>query len=283
MKNIYLGKTTKPNIFKMKEQSVIYQQRRINYYLQGDVSKRTIVFIHGNSLSAKTFSEQFNGIKNIPLLALDLPGHGLSEKALSADKTYSILGYIEVLKHVISELQLTDFILVGHSLGGHIVLEASEELDGLKGLVLFGSPPLGMPPEMDKAFLPNPAIPFLFKEQLSENEINLLCEALTDIEHKEKIKNEIQIADGDTRSFLAASFAKGQFKNEIELIKNLSVPVAIIYGENDSLISKQYLSELTIPTLWKKEIHLIKNARHSPQMEQANEFNKLISDFYYSI
>lgn len=267
----------------MKGQSVIYQQQKVNYYLQGNASEKTIVFIHGNSLSSKTFTEQFNGIKNIRLLAIDLPGHGMSEKALSADKTYSILGYIDVLKQVLYELQITDFILAGHSLGGHIALEASEELSGLKGLVLFGSPPLGMPPEMDKAFLPNPAIPFLFQEQLSENEINLLCEALTDIENKEKIKNEMQIADGNTRSFLAASFAKGQFKNEIELIKYLRVPVAIIQGENDSLISKQYLNELTIPTLWKKEIQIIKNARHCPQMEQANEFNKMISDFYYSI
>lgn len=267
----------------INRQSVIYQQRKVNYYLQGNATEKTVVFIHGNSLSSKTFSEQFNGIKNIPLLAIDLPGHGLSEKALNADNTYSILGYIDVLKHILTELQITDFILAGHSLGGHIVLEASEELNGLKGLLLSGSPPLGMPPEMDKAFLPNPAIPFLFQEQLSENELNLLCEAFTDVENKEKIKNEIQIADGNTRSYLAASFAKGQFKNEIEIIKNLNVPVAIIQGEKDSFISKQYLSELTIPTLWKNEIQMIKNARHCPQMEQANEFNRLITDFYNSI
>lgn len=267
----------------MKEQSLIYQQRKINYYVQGDVSKTTIVFIHGNSLSSKTFAEQFNAIKNIPLLAFDLPGHGLSEAASDPDKTYAIPGYIDDLKFVLSELKITDFILAGHSLGGHIALEASEELKGLKGLILFGTPALGMPPEMDKAFLPNATIPFLFQEQLSETEINLLSEALTDKESIEKLKNEIQITDGNARSFLASSFASGQFKNEIELVKNLSIPIAIMHGENDSFISKQYINGLTIPTLWKNQIQLIKAAKHCPQVEQASEFNALLTDFYDSI
>lgn len=267
----------------MKEQTLIYQGRKINYYLQGDVSKKTIVFIHGNSLSSKTFSEQFNGIKDITLLAIDLPGHGMSEQPEDPEKTYSILGYIDVVKFVIAELKIRNYILVGHSLGGHIVLEASTELSGLKGLILFGTPPIGIPPEMDKAFLPNAAIAFLFQEQLTETEIELLSDALTDNSNKEKLKNEIRISNGKARSFLAASIPKGSFKNEIKIIENLNVPIAILHGEADSLISKKYIDELSIPTLWKKETQLIKNARHCPQVEQAGAFNTIISDFYNSI
>lgn len=267
----------------MKGYTFLYMNRKINCYLQGDVSEKTIVFIHGNSLSSKTFVEQFVGIKNIPLLAIDLPGHGLSEKASHPDKTYSIFGYIEVLKFVLAELRITNFILVGHSLGGHIALEASDELIGLKGLILFGTPPLGMPPEIDKSFLPNTAIPFLFQKQLTETEINLLSEAFTNIENKEILKNEIRSSDGNARSFLATSIPQGLFKNEIELIKNLSIPVAIIQGEHDSLINEQYINNLVIPTLWKNKIQLIKNASHCPQLEQKNQFNTVITDFYNSI
>jgi len=267
----------------MKEQTIIYRDRKINYYLQGDISKKTIVFIHGNSLSSKSFAEQFNGLKNIPLLAIDLPGHGMSEAASEPESTYSILGYIEVVKFVIAELKIRNYILVGHSLGGHIALEASIELGGLKGLILFGTPPIGMPPEMDKAFLPNAAIAFLFQEQLNETEIELLANALTDNTNKEKLKNEIRISNGKARSFLAASIPKGSFKNEIELIANLNVPIAILHGEADSLISKKYIDELSIPTLWKNEIQYIKNASHCLQMEQVSTFNTIISDFYNSI
>lgn len=267
----------------MKEQSIVYQKRKVNYYFQGDVSKKIIVFIHGNSLSSKTFAEQFNGIKNIPLLAIDLPGHGLSEIASYPGNTYSILGYIDVLKFVLQELKISDFIIAGHSLGGHIALEAASELAGLKGLVLFGTPPLGMPPEMDKAFLPNAAIPFLFQEQLNETEIDLLSAALTNNENKEKVKNYIRITDGNARSFLAASIPKGLFKNEIKIIENLILPIAILHGEKDSLINKKYIDKLTIPTLWKNEIQVIKNAKHSPQLEEHAIFNTLLTDFYSSI
>lgn len=267
----------------MKEQSLIYQKRKVNYYFQGHVSKKIIVFIHGNSLSSKTFAEQFNGLKNIPLLAIDLPGHGLSEPPANPESTCSILGYVDVVKFVVTKLKITDYILAGHSLGGHIALEASTELCGLKGLLLFGTPPLGIPPEMDKAFLPNAAMAFLFQEQLSETEIELLSAALTDNTNKEKLKNEIRISDGKARSFLAASIPKGLFKNEIKIIENLNIPLAILHGGADSLISKQYIDGLTIPTLWKNEIQLIKNARHCPQVEQAGAFNTILTGFYNSI
>lgn len=267
----------------MKEQTLIYRNRKINYYFQGDVSKKTIVFIHGNSLSSKTFSEQFNGIKDITLLAIDLPGHGLSEPPAEPEKVYSILGYIDIVKFVIAELKISNYILAGHSLGGHIALEASNELNGLKGLILFGTPPLGIPPEMDKAFLPNAAMAFLFQEQLTEIEIELLSAALTDNINKEKLKNEIRISDGKARSFLAASIPKGLFKNEIKIIENLNIPIAILHGEADSLISKQYIDGLTIPTLWKNEIQLIKNTCHCPQVERPGAFNAIISSFYNSI
>ncbi len=267
----------------MTGQTLIYKKRKINYHLQGDVSKKTIVFIHGNSLSSKTFAEQFNGIKNIPLLAIDLPGHGLSERPAEPEKTYSILGYIEVLKFVLAELKISDFILAGHSLGGHIALEASNELLGLKGLVIFGTPPLGMPPEMDKAFLPNAAMAFLFQDQITDIEINILSEALTNNENTEKLKSEIRITDGNARSFLAASIPQGLFKNEIQLTENLSIPIAILHGGGDALISKEYINGLTIPTLWKKKIQIINNAEHCPQIEQPSAFNTILTDFFNSI
>lgn len=267
----------------MKGQTLVYQKRKITYYSQGDISKKAIVFLHGNSLSSKTFTKQFKEINNIPLLAIDMPGHGLSEKALQPDNVYSILGYIDVLKFVLNELNITNYILAGHSLGGHIALESSDELIGLKGLILFGTPPLGQHPNLDKAFLSNEAIPLLFQNQLSETEIDLLSEAITDNENKVKIQNEIRISDGDARSFLAASIPKGLLKNEIGLIANLNFPVAILHGASDTLINQQYFDELKIPTLWKNKIHIVENSKHCPQIENTTLFNSMIISFYNSI
>ena len=150
-------------------------------------------------------------------------------------------------------------------------------------LVLFGTPPLGMPPEMDKAFLPNAAMPFLFQQKLSDSEIILLAEAMTNNENIEKLKKEIKLTDGNARSFLATSVGKGLFKNEINLVENLSVPIAILHGKADSFINLQYINQLTIPTLWKNKIQLINNTCHCPQLENSAVFNGMITDFYNSI
>ncbi len=47
-------------------------------------------------------------------------------------------------------------VLVGWSLGGHVVLEAAEQLPGVTGLVLFGAPPVSGPAGLRPADLPNP-------------------------------------------------------------------------------------------------------------------------------
>ncbi len=266
----------------MLQRSFIYNERKINCYFKGDVTKRTIVFIHGNSLSAQTFEEQFNTIENIPLVAIDLPGHGLSEPALHPEETYSVLGYVAAAKYVISELKLTDYILVGHSLGGHIAIEASDELKGIKGVVFFGTPPVGIPLQLDKAFLPNPAVSLLFQEVLTETETESLAE-LAGQNGKEKLKKLIRLSHNLVRPSIAASIANGVFKDEIEILKKSTFPVAIFHGENDTVINREYIDALEIPALWKKKIQLIDGAGHCPQMEQAVKFDSLLVEFYNSI
>jgi len=44
------------------------------------------------------------------------------------------------------------------SLGGHILLEAAKDLPRARGFAIYGTPPVGFPPEMADAFLPNPAM-----------------------------------------------------------------------------------------------------------------------------
>jgi hypothetical protein len=39
-----------------------------------------------------------------------------------------------------------------------VLLEAAPNLDRVPGFAIFGTPPIGFPPAMDRAFLPNPAM-----------------------------------------------------------------------------------------------------------------------------
>jgi hypothetical protein len=68
--------------------------------IKGCVTKNAIIFICVNALNSLFFQEQFNSLKNIFLLAVDLPGYGLSEK-VNNNFFYSLSRYISVVKQVI--------------------------------------------------------------------------------------------------------------------------------------------------------------------------------------
>jgi pimeloyl-ACP methyl ester carboxylesterase len=102
----------------------------INIYYKGNIKQGAVVFIHGSSLNGMVFEEQFKQIASFPMLAIDLPGHGLPEKANSAEPTYNVTGYASRVAEIVAELELVGFILAGHSLGGNVAIEVAELLPG---------------------------------------------------------------------------------------------------------------------------------------------------------
>lgn len=109
---------------------------------------QALVFIHGNSLSSKSFEKQLEDpfLKKYNIAALDLPGHGDSPIAANPSKTYSVKGFVHDVSVFIESNFHESVILVGHSLGGHIALETAAMLPNIKGIFIFGAPPLGKPP-----------------------------------------------------------------------------------------------------------------------------------------
>ena len=64
--------------------------------------------------------------------------------------------------------------------------------------------------------------------------------------------------------------------NEALILKNSNIPLAIICGENDVLINKTYIKSLPVSKLWKNKIITINDASHCLQLEQSEQFNKLL-------
>ena len=254
----------------------------INIYTKGNFKKNALVFIHGNSLNALSFKYQFDDLKDVPMLALDLPGHGLSKRPESFEEIYCLPGYIKALKAIINELELKDFILVGHSLGGHIAIEAATELEAVKGVLIFGTPPIGMPPEMEKMFLPNPAMGYLYAKDISKDNALLLAKEFTytNTAIVNEIAEMILVTDGNARVNLGGSIGLGKFKNEKEIVKSSNVPIAVFHGEKDSFVNYDYITQTQITKLWNNKTNLIHNAGHIPQMEQPSAFNSLLLEFY---
>lgn len=228
---------------------------------------QAVLMIHGNSLSAKSFGKQISGPlgKEFHLIAVDLPGHGNSLPAIDPRNNYSLPGYAEIILALITHLNLSKLVLVGHSLGGHIALEASEMSPEIKGIVIFGTPPLGIPPAINEAFLDMRLMPSLLVKE--------------GVEIPQFFIDDFNNTDPKARKFLMRNTAKNNLKDEIDIVSNLKMPLAIIHGAHDKLINLDYIKKIQMPSLWKNEVQIIKDAGHSPQWETPDEFNSILEGF----
>lgn len=99
-------------------------QSQISYVDCGQ-GQITLLFVHGWNINKSYWSlqqEKFCG--DYRIVALDLPGFGESK---NLTKNYSIASYAEDVKALIEQLDLKNVVLIGHSMGGRIILEVAQE------------------------------------------------------------------------------------------------------------------------------------------------------------
>jgi len=172
-------------------------------------------------------------------------------------------------------------VVFGHSLGGHIAINAVPNLQGIKGLAISGTPPLSLPPKLEASFLPNPAMGLAFKPDLSDEELHTLAENYLSENNVNlpKVKESIKEADPLVRAFIGKSIATELINDEVEILEKTKVPVAVIQGQNDRLVNNSYIKELTIPALWQDEVKVIEKASHCPFLDNPHLFNNYLSRF----
>jgi pimeloyl-ACP methyl ester carboxylesterase len=104
-----------------------------------------LVLLHGVSLSAAAWAPLFTALSGHRLLAVDLPGHGLS------DPDEYRRGHVRPRTHMLIDdifdaLGLDDAPVVGHSLGGMLALwYAAAGTERISRLVAMGEPAVALP------------------------------------------------------------------------------------------------------------------------------------------
>ena len=104
-----------------------------------------VVLLHGVSLSAAAWAPLFTALSGYRLLAVDLPGHGLS------DPTSYQRGHVreparQLIDDIFDALELDHAAVVGHSLGGMLALwHAATGSERISRLVAIGEPAVALP------------------------------------------------------------------------------------------------------------------------------------------
>ena len=205
---------------------------------------RDILLVHGNSSSSQIWQKQLQGPLGAKyrLVAIDLPGHGSSSPAPDPEHGYSGAGYAGCIAAAAKELGLKDAVVVGWSLGGHAVLNAAPSLPMAAGLMIFGTPPISKAPDGFSGFKGLSAT--TFTPAPSDAEIAAWLKTVFAPDYAPLpafVDADFRRTDGNARGYLGASVQAGRFADEVEIVRGLGIPLAIVHGSEEQMVDLGYL------------------------------------------
>ncbi|MDF1538193.1 MAG: alpha/beta hydrolase [Candidatus Thorarchaeota archaeon] len=251
-----------------------YQGKKM-HYVDLDQRKDTsagmpLVFVHGAGSSLMIWTLQLLEFrKTHRVIALDLYGHGDSEDiGHPPDIEKGFTGQIATL---MDHLDIEEFVLAGHSMGGGVVMSYAlrDDVRQPSALILVGTSS-----DLD----------------LSKIGIGLVIESLED--HTPKY--DIEEISADFKTFSLANFQENVTKfhpatilndlracHEFDVTARLSeieIPSFVMVGEDDDIITPHVANRLD-EALPRSDIAVVKGGDHSPMVESPEPFNHLLRKF----
>ncbi|WP_321884955.1 alpha/beta fold hydrolase [Paraburkholderia bannensis] len=239
----------------------------------------TVLFIHGNSSCGDVFQHQLRGhlARDHRLIALDLPGHGQSDNAPDPSRTYSRSGFADAAVELLHELNISEAVVVGWSLGGHIGIDMLTRFQGMRGLMIVGTPPVGRD-TMREGFMGLPQTSAAGRKDLSEADIDGFMQA-TFGERPAFLRDAIVRSDGRFREHLFQAMRADDYADQRTTVKNSAVPIAVLNGADDKVINLDYVDRVAYGNLWDGRCHRIAGSAHAPFWQQAQRFDSLLARF----
>ncbi|PHR91732.1 MAG: epoxide hydrolase [Robiginitomaculum sp.] len=267
--------------------SIIVDGITLSFQRQGacTATDPTIVLLHGNSGCKEVFQHQFTHFENtrFSVLAIDLPGHGASDNALTPETTYTMPGYARMIDKALTTLGVEHYILVGWSLGGNIGLEMAGCDMGMKGLMIFGAPPVG--PGMknvEKAYLPATFASAIGDDDTPSDQIDAFVDAIygTLAPVPKPFYTCAHRTEGRAREIMVSHWLGGQNGHvQYETVANWEKPICVAHGNLDPFAALEYLQLAPWKNLWHDKVIEFPACGHAPFVEDPAGFNAVLEQF----
>lgn len=288
----YKAAVTEPNQmtysqFRAQQHTFASKDGNIHYVDKG--KGPVIVLLHGVPTSSWLYRHMIDDLaKNHRVIAPDMLGFGSSDSPKGYD-IYSETQHAERLLALLDSLNIKTWTHIMHDAGGLWTWELFKKAPNrINNLVILNTiiyeagfnPPI----RFKKGFMARTAmwsyrngvttnmmLKGLFKEGLTQNTLNKI-----DVEGY-----KTPLREGKTKAmYYFFSQTCNDLTNYQPVISKIDIPVAVIWGENDSFLNWKNQKETVAKDLniSNENIHLL-NARHFIQEEQPKEITKIILDF----
>lgn len=225
-----------------------------------------VLFCHGSGGSSSHWKFQRRVSGKICSLAVDLPGHGRS----GGSPEDTVFAYREALKTLVTRKNLAPLFMVGHSLGGAIVLDYARLYPGdLRGIILIATGArLKVMPAILDSFRKKEVFPEMLYFIYGENAAPSLLEEA----QRELMETPPEV--------FYADFCACDCFDLMKKLSSIEVPALILVGREDRLTPLKYSLFLN-ENLPDAELAVLEEAGHMVMLEQPKKINKYIRDFIF--
>ncbi|MEE4186561.1 MAG: alpha/beta hydrolase [Gammaproteobacteria bacterium] len=229
-----------------------------------------IVFVHGWTCDQSVWAEQIAAFSTShKVIALDLPGHGMS--GAPADQKYTYELYASAIEAVRVEAQAEQILLVGHSMGVSVIRQYAirypQHVAGLVGV----DGAFRLPPNEQA----ESASPRSFSEISREASIRSMFVEAT----PEALQQDILAMMLSTPDALATAVAEPMRDPAAQSSVVLDTPVLLVFAGNRPATDTDWIRQF-VPNA---EFHTVAGTGHFLMMEQPAEFERLLSGFLRKI
>lgn len=239
------------------------------YYAHHRASSDTrpsLILIHGAGGSHLDWPAELRRLGSYPVLIPDLPGHG---RSLGSTRS-SIEAYATLLDKWIGRLSMKDIVLLGHSMGGAIVLQqALQRAAPIRGIVVVAS---GARLRVADNILRG------INERFPET-VAALADAYWGPEAPaDAIQTSRQRMHDAGRDLISADFSITDAFDVMGRLNAIRVPTLVIVGDRDRLTPPKYARYLAqnIPDA---RLHIIPGAQHMVHLQQPHLVARHVTDF----
>ena len=240
---------------------------KIHYNDSGKGSK-AIIFIHGWACSADFWKQSINEFPNYRTIAVDLPGHGQSDKPKTV---YTMDYFAKSIEAVMKDARVGKAVLVGHSMGTPVARQFYRlyPKKTLGIVIVDGSLRAGTKEQMDRFIVP-------LRTNYKENAAKFVDGMIQPI-RDEKLKLEIRSTMLATPDYVGVSAMEGMAEEKIWTNDKINVPVLAIMAESPwwKPDTDTFYASIA-PNL---DFRMWQGVSHFLMMEKPEVFNKAVKLF----
>ncbi|MHA2425429.1 MAG: alpha/beta fold hydrolase [Candidatus Thorarchaeota archaeon] len=233
----------------------------------GDPDDGTVIFVHGAGGSSATWYMQLSRLSDrLHIVTIDLNGHGKTPDRNESDITRS---YLDDIHEVVTQFEKP--VLGGHSMGGALTqLFALDNPNLIRGAILVGT---GSRLKV---------LPLIFEwlENDFESYVNAVGQYMFDESAQESM---VSTSKAEVRKcppeIISRDFRECDRFDVMSLVGEISVPSLILVGENDLMTPVKY-SQYMHERINGSVLHILPKAGHSVMLEQFEEFNQILYNWF---